>query len=182
MMIAHPIFQSSKQQRVKELSNIIATVAISNMSDLHSIYSIPDVYFSAPSHPIPPPPYDSQGETYRLINDTEEDNSSPMENTPLENGLQNSFRYPRAKRRLNGNPYPRELKKFLAASIFMALNFLATTVSLSVVHERVPKYEPLPDIILDFFKYQDWGLTASEVLLSIQVATAIMVCIFHKHR
>ena len=64
----------------------------------------------------------------------------------------------------------------------MALNFLATTVSLSVVHERVPKYEPLPDIILDFFKYQDWGLTASEVLLSIQVATAIMVCIFHKHR
>jgi len=51
-----------------------------------------------------------------------------------------------------------------------------------VVHERVPKYEPLPDIILDFFKYQDWGLTASEVLLSIQVATAIMICIFHKHR
>ena len=148
-------------------------------------FIIPDVYFSAPSHPHPPPPYDSQGETYRLLDNSEEDdNSSPMENQQDHNGqLANSFRYPRAKlRRLNGNPYPRELKKFLAAALFMALNFLATTVSLSVVHERVPKYEPLPDIILDFFKFQDWGLTASEVLLSIQVATAIMVCIFHKHR
>ena len=149
-----------------------------------SFIIVPDVYFSAPSHPIPPPPYDSQGETYRLINDTEEDNSSPLENTEnLQNGLQNSYRYPRAKhRRINGNPYPRELKKFLAAAIFMGLNFLATTVSLSVVHEWVPNYQPLPDIILDSFKYQEWGLTASEVLLSIQVTTAIMVCIFHKHR
>ena len=140
------------------------------------------MYFSAPSHP--PPPYDSQGETYRLINDTEEDNSSPLETTEnLQNGLQNSYRYPRAKhRRINGNPYPRELKKFLAAAIFMGLNFLATTVSLSVVHEWVPNYQPLPDIVLDSFKYQEWGLTASEVLLSIQVTTAIMVCIFHKHR
>ena len=147
-------------------------------------FIIPDVYFSAPSHPHPPPPYDSQGETYRLLDNSEEedDNSSPMENQQ-DGQLANSFRYPRAKlRRLNGNPYPRELKKFLAAALFMALNFLATTVSLSVVHERVPKYEPLPDIILDFFKFQDWGLTASEVLLSIQVATAIMICIFHKHR
>ena len=42
--------------------------------------------------------------------------------------------------------------------------------------------DPLPDIILDFFRYQYWALTASEVLLSIQSVTAVLICIFHKHR
>ena len=135
-----------------------------------------------PGHP--PPPYDSQCETYRIVADDEEDASSPLEAGTSQDGPLNSYRYPvRSKRsRFANNPYPRELKKFLAGAVFMLLNFLATTVALSVTHERVPGYEPLPDIILDFFRYQPWALTASEVLLSIQCMTAFLICLFHKHR
>ena len=81
-----------------------------------------------------------------------------------------------------GTPYPREIKKTLVGALFMCFNFLATTISLSITHERVPQTDPLPDIILDFFRYQYWALTASEVLLSIQSVTAVLICIFHKHR
>ena len=81
-----------------------------------------------------------------------------------------------------GTPYPREIKKTLVGALFMCFNFLATTISLSITHERVPQTDPLPDIILDFFHYQYWALTASEVLLSIQSVTAFLICIFHKHR
>ena len=74
------------------------------------------------------------------------------------------------------------MRLFLVGALFMCFNFLATTVSLSITHERVPNQDPLPDIVLDFFRYQNWALTASEVLLSIQTVTAVLICIFHKHR
>lgn len=131
----------------------------------------------------PPPPCDSQGETYRIAADDEAD-TSPMDMPPitLPDPL-NSFRYPKARRNRHGIiPYPRELKKTLVGALFMCFNFLATTVSLSITHERVPNQDPLPDIVLDFFRYQNWALTASEVLLSIQTVTAVLICIFHKHR
>jgi len=138
---------------------------------------------------LPPPPYDSQGETYRIAADDEEE-SSPLEapGVPEESGSAplNTYRYPRSKRgRYSGGPgvpYPREVKKFLAGVVFMLLNFIATTVALSITHERIPRYDPLPDIILDFFRYQPWALTASEVLLSLQCATGFLICVFHKHR
>jgi len=142
-------------------------------------------YYPAQPPGLPPPPYDSQGETYRVAADDDEE-SSPLEapaggqEAPI-----NTYRYPRSKRGRNsgfGVPYPRELKKFLAGAVFMLLNFIATTVALSITHERIPRYDPLPDIILDFFRYQPWALTASEVLLSIQCATAFCICLFHKHR
>ena len=145
-------------------------------------------YYPTQPPGLPPPPYDSQeGEAYRLVADDEEDGSSPLEAMEAENGTNqngplNSYRYPRSKRSRSGNPYPRELKKFIAGAVFMIINFVATTVALSVTHERVPRYDPLPDIILDFFRYQHWALTASECLLSVQCATAFLICIFHKHR
>ena len=145
-------------------------------------------YYPTQPPGLPPPPYDSQeGEAYRLVADDEEDGSSPLEAMEAENGTSqngplNSYRYPRSKRSRSGNPYPRELKKFIAGAVFMIINFVATTVALSVTHERVPRYDPLPDIILDFFRYQHWALTASECLLSVQCATAFLICIFHKHR
>ena len=115
--------------------------------------------------------------------DEDEEGSSPLEApTNVVTSTNNTFRYHVSKRGKNGTPYPRELKKFLAGTLFMIANFAATTVALSMTHERVPPYAPLPDIILDFFRYQPWALTASEVLLSIQCSTAFLICIFHKHR
>merc|ERR1719278_2240317 len=42
---------------------------------------------------------------------------------------------------------------------------LAATFSLAFTHERVPETEPLPDLFLDTFNHQDWGLDVSEMIL-----------------
>lgn len=148
----------------------------------------------------PPPPYDSQGEGYPLNgaaivmmnghdgDEEDERSSSPQViQPPLPGGApSNSFRYSSSKssrtKVRRSTPYPRELKKTLVASLFMCGNFVATTTSLSIIHEKVPKFDPLPDQVLDFFQYQHWALTASETLLSVQCMTAILICIFHRHR
>ena len=93
------------------------------------------------------------------------------------------YRYPQSKRiHRSGNPYPRELHKVLVGALFMMLSFFVTTLSISITHERVPQYKALPDIIFDLVRYQHSALMASEVLLSIQCTTTILICIFHKHR
>jgi len=79
-------------------------------------------------------------------------------------------------------PYPKELKKTIAALAIMCLNFVLTTASLSVVHEYLPEYDPLPDLILDHLPYQEWALFASELTIQIQVGVAIAMIVFHKHR
>jgi len=79
-------------------------------------------------------------------------------------------------------PYPKELKKTIVALVIMCLNFVLTTASLSVVHEYLPEYAPLPDLILDNLPYQEWALFASELTIQIQVGLAIAMIVFHKHR
>ena len=164
-----------------------------------AVYDHRSGYYPSQPPGIAPPPYDSQGESYHrmLPADDEEGGSSPLEgvtassSSPLPDPpLLNSFRYPKSLKRFRGSgagpgghaPYPKEVKKTLVGGAFVLLNFLATTVALSITHERVPRYEPLPDIILDFFRYQHWALTASEVLLSVQTVTAVLIIVFHKHR
>ena len=78
--------------------------------------------------------------------------------------------------------YPKELKKTVAALIVMCLNFILTTVSLSIVHEFMPDYQPLPDLVLDHVPYQTWALSASEITIQIQVGLAILILVFHRHR
>lgn len=67
----------------------------------------------------------------------------------------------------------------------MVVNFILTTASLAVVHERVPDrntYKPLPDIVLDNVAAEDWALNVSEVLIMIMSNSAMVFIIFHKHR
>ncbi|XP_067008414.2 phosphatidylcholine:ceramide cholinephosphotransferase 2 isoform X2 [Anabrus simplex] len=81
--------------------------------------------------------------------------------------------------------FPKEKWKTLVAFIILVVNFIITTASLALVHERVPdrdKYQPLPDIFLDNVKAMDWALDVSEVLIIISSNTAIIVVFFHKHR
>jgi len=82
----------------------------------------------------------------------------------------------------HASKYPKELKKTIAALLIMCLNFVLTTASLSVVHEYLPDYDPLPDLILDHLPYQKWALFASELTIQIQVGVAITMIVFHKHR
>ena len=84
--------------------------------------------------------------------------------------------------RAKGKPYPKELRKTVAALLIMCLNFVLTTASLSIVHEFMPEHESLPDVILNNIPYQEWALYASELTIQIQVGFAIAMCIFHKHR
>lgn len=74
---------------------------------------------------------------------------------------------------------------FVVAFLFMVFNFILTTTSLAMLHERVPDrdtYGPLPDIILDNIEAQDWALTVSEVLIVIAYNSAMIFILFHKHR
>lgn len=74
---------------------------------------------------------------------------------------------------------------YVAAFLFMVVNFILTTASLAMVHERVPDrntYGPLPDVVLDNIAAQDWALNVSEVLIMILSNSAMVFIIFHKHR
>lgn len=67
----------------------------------------------------------------------------------------------------------------------MVVNFICTTASLAMVHERVPDrniYDPLPDVFLDNVTAQDWALNVSEVMIMVASNSAMILIIFHKHR
>lgn len=84
--------------------------------------------------------------------------------------------------RAKAKPYPKEVRKTVAALGIMCLNFVLTTASLSIVHEFLPEHESLPDIVLNNIPYQEWALYASELTIQVQVGFAIAMVIFHKHR
>ena len=62
---------------------------------------------------------------------------------------------------------------------------ILATVSLSLVHERLPDrdvYGPLPDVVLDNVPAQTWALDVSEILIMVQVNCCALLIVFHKHR
>ena len=77
---------------------------------------------------------------------------------------------------------PGEPVKLIFAFIFLLFGLSASLLSLSMTHDRVPQYPPLPDIFLDNLPYQTWGLDASEIIIIISVWTSAVIVIFHKHR
>ena len=77
---------------------------------------------------------------------------------------------------------PKEPFKTFLSGLFLLSGFLATTISLSVIHDHVPLTPSLPDEVLDHVGYLSWGLTASEAILVINVLMAVTVVILHHHR
>ncbi|KAJ6647416.1 Phosphatidylcholine:ceramide cholinephosphotransferase 2 [Pseudolycoriella hygida] len=81
--------------------------------------------------------------------------------------------------------FPKEKWKTFIAFVILTANMVLATVSLSLVHERLPDREthgPLPDIFLDFVTPQDWALDVSEILIMVQVNACNLLILFHKHR
>lgn len=77
------------------------------------------------------------------------------------------------------------LLRSLTAFVILAANMTLATVTLSLVHERVPNreiYGPLPDVFLDNVPPQTWALDVSEILIMVQVNCCILLITFHKHR
>lgn len=70
----------------------------------------------------------------------------------------------------------------VSAFLFLFSNWIFTTASLALTHERVPNYKPLPDVTLDAITPQDWGLDVSEIIIMISMYLCVMVLLFHKHR
>ena len=77
---------------------------------------------------------------------------------------------------------PGEPVKLIFAFLFLIFGLSASLLSLSMTHDRVPNYDPLPDIFLDNLPYQTWGLDASEYIIIISVWTSAVIVLFHKHR
>ena len=77
---------------------------------------------------------------------------------------------------------PDEWLKTLICLLFMGVGFIATTFSIALTHERVPDYDPLPDVILDHVTYREWGLHVSEVLIVVNMVMAVVVVLLHQHR
>lgn len=71
------------------------------------------------------------------------------------------------------------------AFVLMSVNMMLVTVSLSIVHERMPDrhiYKPLPDIVLDNVAPVERVLDISEILIMVQVNACILLVLFHKHK
>ncbi|KAJ8870128.1 hypothetical protein PR048_029140 [Dryococelus australis] len=81
--------------------------------------------------------------------------------------------------------FPKEKWKSLMAFLILVVNFILTTVSLALVHERLPdreKYGPLPDIVIDNIAPVDWALNVSEILIVVSTNVTFLIILFHKHR
>ncbi|XP_046668045.1 phosphatidylcholine:ceramide cholinephosphotransferase 1-like isoform X3 [Homalodisca vitripennis] len=80
--------------------------------------------------------------------------------------------------------YPKEKMKTFIAFLTFLLNMVLSTLSLALVHERVPdrSYPPLPDTFLDNVPTLDWTLDISEILIMISTNVTVLVIVMHKHR
>ncbi|XP_026810911.1 phosphatidylcholine:ceramide cholinephosphotransferase 2-like isoform X1 [Rhopalosiphum maidis] len=80
---------------------------------------------------------------------------------------------------------PQEKFKTFVALILLIVNFLITTTSLAVVHERVPDrslYKPLPDTFLDAVPARDWALDVSEIFIIVSTNLTLLIIASHKYR
>jgi len=88
-----------------------------------------------------------------------------------------------AAERSSETKFPIERWKTCVALLFVLLNFVLTTTSLSITHElRRPQSKPLPDITLDSLPYHAWALDISEVLIMFSTLMAAFTVLLHKHR
>ncbi|XP_029376834.1 phosphatidylcholine:ceramide cholinephosphotransferase 1 [Echeneis naucrates] len=81
--------------------------------------------------------------------------------------------------------FPAEWRKTSVAFLYAVVCFIATTVVISVVHERVPSKEhtpPLPDKFFDLFDRVEWAFSICEINGMLLVALWLIQWILLKHR
>ncbi|XP_031357340.1 phosphatidylcholine:ceramide cholinephosphotransferase 2-like isoform X2 [Photinus pyralis] len=81
--------------------------------------------------------------------------------------------------------FPQERWKTVIAAIVLFFSFLLTLTALAIVHEKVPDrnvVDPLPDVFLSNVPEMIWGLSVSEYMIIICVASTLIVSVLHKHR
>lgn len=81
--------------------------------------------------------------------------------------------------------FPTEWGKTGLAFIYAVVCFVTTTITISVVHERVPSKEhtpPLPDKFFDLFDRVEWAFSICEINGLVLVALWLIQWILLKHR
>ncbi|KAM3860038.1 phosphatidylcholine:ceramide cholinephosphotransferase 1-like [Diretmus argenteus] len=113
-------------------------------------------------------------------------------NSLQRNGIKNGFHFQNQNNNPNGDAkvwiqipapglsaaarpaFPEEWAKTIVTLVYAMVCFLATTIMISVVHERVPPMEatpPLPDKFFDWFSRREWAFTICEFNGLVLVAT-----------
>lgn len=77
---------------------------------------------------------------------------------------------------------PHEFHKTVIALLILIFSFFLTTTSLAIIHDKVPKYGPLPDLILDVVSAKNWALIVSEILIIVTTTIMLLIIVFHKYR
>ena len=73
----------------------------------------------------------------------------------------------------------------LLAVVYCFMVLIITSLTMTVVHDRVPdmnRYPPLPDIFLDNMPLVPWAFYICELSASIMAFILVLVIILHKHR
>ena len=73
----------------------------------------------------------------------------------------------------------------LLSTVYCFLALIITSLTMTVVHDRVPdmnRYPPLPDIFLDNMPLVPWAFYICELSASIMGFILVMVIVLHKHR
>lgn len=81
--------------------------------------------------------------------------------------------------------FPTEWGKTGLAFIYAVVCFVTTTITISVVHERVPPKEhtpPLPDKFFDLFDRVEWAFSICEINGLVLVALWLVQWLLLKHR
>ncbi|CAG0882197.1 unnamed protein product [Cyprideis torosa] len=78
--------------------------------------------------------------------------------------------------------FPKERFKTLGAFFFFVFSGSMNFLSIAIIHDWMPSTPPLPDIVLDSLRSQDWALDVCEILLVIMVYSAILLILCHRHR
>jgi len=110
--------------------------------------------------------------------------NSSHDNSPrIRNGSAIKIEIGMPPERIHSTKFPKEYWKTFTAIMFVLVNFIFTTVSLSITHElRNVSLPPLPDLTLDHLPYRRWALDVSEILIMLATLAAAFLVLFHKYR
>lgn len=86
------------------------------------------------------------------------------------------------EQRFSERTSPQEIHKTLIAFGLLIFNFFLTTTSLAIIHDRVPKEGPLPDLVLGLVTPREWALPVSEVLIVVTTSIMLIIIFAHKYR
>jgi shingomyelin synthase len=132
----------------------------------------------------PPPSYDSASPRLDDTDDNESDNDDAS--TPVlgddEDSASGGKNGALVGAKQKWNTVPDDKKRALMAFGLLFLAGLSNDLVLAFIHERVPDYKPLPDLMFSYMPYVPFALTLSELAMLCNTIMAITITMLNKHR